>query len=340
MLIAILLCCFNGGFIRAELMRQYGSKDMSAKGTTMSYSDIPNYLDLLPNKHIEGTNVRLSRSLEDTSLVWSKTNHQRIRAAAPKILEERDLWDAQIDFLLTNYLTLSETFLHAFLRSKKVKTELILSHTAYHYEKARALVGIYADPRVETVCEIGFNAGHSSLNALLARKGIRVISFDLGEFWDSYGKHSYELLDRSFPNQLVLVLGDSTITVPKFVRDHPELKCNVLFVDGGHTKEIAEADILNMAPLVNSTFHRLVVDDTDFGAVREAWDEAVKHGLIEEDGTVHSHYVSEYLLQQVTDETYDLQIPMLSPGPKSGPANPDILSATGAMSIGSYIHSL
>ncbi|CAM9373070.1 unnamed protein product, partial [Choristocarpus tenellus] len=36
--------------------------------------------------------------------------------------------------------------------------------------------------RVTTVCEVGFNAGHSALNWLLnSRPDTKVISFDLGE---------------------------------------------------------------------------------------------------------------------------------------------------------------
>jgi len=200
------------------------------------------------------------------------------------------------------------------------------------------LAALYADPRVETVCEIGFNAGHSALNALLAKEGIRVLSFDLGGFWDQYSQYSYELLQKSFPGQHTLVLGDSTVTVPKFIRDRPNYqKCNILFVDGGHTKEVASADIFNMAPLANQTFHRLVVDDADWGDVRDAWSEAIDHKFVKETGWIYSNYCLEYEMEYVTHESLGMQVPLLIPANNSGPLNPEILSPTGALVVGEYL---
>jgi len=306
----------------------------------------PTFQSLLVHTNIVGTVHRpngkiwqLSRTVQDTTAAWSipySKHVDLVRGAAPKTLEDRDIWDAHVDYLLTNYVSLVETFLHAHLRTHNVKTEYILGHTGFHYEKARALASIFADPRVKTVCEIGFNAGHSALNALLAREGIQVISFDLGEYWDSYSKHSYQLLSNNFPNQLTLVMGDSTDTVPHFIRERPDQKCNILFVDGGHTKDVAAADIANMAPLANHTFHRLIVDDADWGPVREAWDEAVAGGMVKETGVVASNYCSAYDMLYATDATFGLDVPILSPSEDSGPANPDILSPTGAMPLGEY----
>ena len=306
---------------------------------------IPTFHSLLVNTLIQGTvptsnqnqnPITLSRSQQDTALIWDKRKHDKLRGAAPTNMEDRDGWDAHVDFLLTNYVSLIETFLHAYLRTQHVQTELVLGHTGFHYEKARSLIHIFADPRVETVCEIGFNAGHSALNALLARTGIQVISFDLGEYWDAYSKHSYQLLNTSFPNQLDIVLGDSTVTVPQFVRDRPDVKCNVIFVDGGHTKEVAAADIFNMAPLANRSFHRLVVDDYDWLPVREAFEDAVKHRFVKETGVIESNYCSSYDLANLRDATFGLTVPVLSRGENSGPANPEVLSAQGGMVIGEY----
>ena len=285
-----------------------------------------------------GNKIAQSRSMDNVGRMWSKSTHTGLRGVAPSKIEERDPWDAQVDFLLTNYITLVETFLHSFLKANNVVTELILGHTGFHYEKARALASVFADPRVETVCEIGFNAGHSMLNALLAREGIQIISFDLGEYWDVYSKYSYQLLQKSFPEQVTVVLGDSTSTVPKFIRERPDQKCNVIFIDGGHTKEVAAADIFNMAPMANRTFHRLIVDDADWGDVRVAWDEAVSHGYVQETGWVHSNYCREYDLDYIVDKSLGLEVPVLKPAKNSGPLNPEVLKSTGAMSFGSYMY--
>ena len=240
---------------------------------------------------------------------------------------------------------LHSIILHSYLHSKGVVVENILGNTGLYYEKARALAAMFADPRVETVCEIGFNAGHSALNALLAREGIQVVSFDLGQFWDTYGQYSYELLQHSFPNQLTLIMGDSTVTVPKFIRERPEQKCNIIFVDGGHDFETASADISNMAALANQTYHRLIVDDANWGEVRQAWDKAIDTGIVRETGWVHSNYCRHYNYDYVMDKNLGLSIPVLSPGANAIPNSPDLddlpegtwpIMPTGSMSFGKY----
>jgi hypothetical protein len=307
-------------------------------------TDFPTFNSLLVHSEIFGTdttnggqNIIVSRLLDDIQMIWSKSKYEVLRGGAPKKIDERDAWDAQIDFLFANYMSLVESFLHANLRANNVVIELqVEGNTAFHYEKTRALAGIFADPRVETVCEIGFNAGHSMMNALLAREGIQVLSFDLGEHWDTYSKFSYQLFQKSFPNQTTIILGDSTKTVPQFIRERPDQKCNVIFVDGGHTHEIAAADIFNMAPLANRTFHRLIVDDTDNNDVRGAWEEAVSNGFVQETGMLHSNYCLAYDLDYILDETFDLLIPVLKPAENSGPLNPNDLDSTGSMTFGEY----
>ena len=304
-------------------------------------TEIPTFNSLLPHSQLISGNtekpVIISRSTIHVQQIWNQRTNMELRGAAPTNLDDRDIWDNQLDFLLTNYITLVESFLHTYLRTKNVQTELILGHTGFHYEKARGLASIYADPRVETVCEIGFNAGHSSLNALLAREGIQVISFDLGEYWDKYSQYSYELLQTSFPGQLTLVLGDSTETVPKFVSENPDYKCNILFIDGGHTHEVAEADILNMAPMANDPFHRVIVDDADWGDVRRAWDEAVQDTLVQEIGWIKSNYCLEYEMEYIEDTSLMMNIPVLTPAENSGPLNPEVLGSTGAIVVGTYV---
>ena len=91
-------------------------------------------------------------------------------------------------FAHKRYLESAELLLHEYLRLKGQDITQIEGNTGIEVGKVRALASIFADPRVETVCEIGFNAGHSALNALLVNDGLRVLSFDLGEH--NYGLHA------------------------------------------------------------------------------------------------------------------------------------------------------
>lgn len=143
-------------------------------------------------------------------------------------------------------------------------------------------------PGIKNIGEIGFNAGRSSYAFLAAKPGTRVISFDLGEY--DYVKPAKELIDREFPKRHELILGDSTETVPAYHKAHPNLKFDLIFVDGGHDYEIAKADIENMKKFATKDTI-LVTDDLTpwlpwgIGPTR-AWTEALDEGLVIQDELV------------------------------------------------------
>ena len=114
-------------------------------------------------------------------------------------------------------------------------------------------------PFVSTICEIGFNAGHYALNWLSAKPGNKLISFDLG--WHSYTRPHADFLKRTFPGQMFNIFGNSTLTVPAFHRMHPDVNCDVLVVDGGHSFKDAAIDIGNMMFLANRFFNVMIMDD-------------------------------------------------------------------------------
>ena len=76
------------------------------------------------------------------------------------------------------------------------------------------------------------------------------------------------------------MLGDSAVTVPRYAAAHPEASCNVIFIDGGHEETEASADIYHMMALANRSFHTLIVDDSDMGGVKIAWNKAVAAGWV------------------------------------------------------------
>jgi hypothetical protein len=122
-----------------------------------------------------------------------------------------------------------------------------------------AYIEMAQDESVHTICETGFNAGHSTLVWLLANPTAHVYSFDLGQY--AYTTAAAAFLKQKFPDRFTLTVGDSTQTLPKFVLDHPDVRCDLAVVDGGHMYEVASADLLNMQAL-SSAVARVVVDDT------------------------------------------------------------------------------
>lgn len=140
------------------------------------------------------------------------------------------------------------------------------------------------NPCVKTICEIGFNAGYSALLWLTANPNATVVMFDLFE-------HAVSPLGEAFlrsqadlrPNRLTIVKGDSTKTIPQFHSTHPGFHCDLLSVDGGHTYEIASADIKNMFFLANPRFNMVFVDDTNcdrFYCVDKAVADAISRGFL------------------------------------------------------------
>ena len=139
-----------------------------------------------------------------------------------------------------------------------------------------------------TVCEIGYNLGHSSLLWLMEDERVRVKAFDLGEH--GYSHRSAEYMRRWFgEDRIEVVFGLSEETVPAA----EPLGCDLVFIDGGHQFSVARADILNCRRHANP-YAVLVVDDINQEMVGRAWDSVEAMGLVEEIGVVfeQEHYLS------------------------------------------------
>lgn len=144
-------------------------------------------------------------------------------------------------------------------------------------------------PNIKRVLEIGFNTGFSSEIFLEANPDCSVLSFDLGEWKYTMAGKNY--IDYKFPNRHTLIIGDSTVTVPKYINDNQNNKFDLIFIDGGHQYEIAKQDMANCYKLAKDATV-LIVDDTMF--VKEGiapwmegptkvWTESLESGLIEQE---------------------------------------------------------
>lgn len=119
---------------------------------------------------------------------------------------------------------------------------------------------IAADPNVKTICETGFNGGHGTLRWLLhSSPQTHVYSFDLGVH--TYSKPAAEWLEKKFPGRHTVIWGDSTQTIPVFRLQHPNVKCNLIFVDGGHAYPVAVADLGNFMTMADPEYNVVMMDD-------------------------------------------------------------------------------
>jgi hypothetical protein len=115
------------------------------------------------------------------------------------------------------------------------------------------------------ICEIGFNAGHSSMLLVLGREKtpIDFTVFDIGHH--AYTKPCVNYIQSKFPHvRFEYVEGDSTLTVPKWIETNKSLiGCyDVVHVDGGHSDECIINDIKNADILVKK-MGIVIIDDTN-----------------------------------------------------------------------------
>jgi hypothetical protein len=132
------------------------------------------------------------------------------------------------------------------------------------------------------VCETGFNGGHSALAFLTARTDVRVVSFDLGKYAVTAAAEKW-LRDRFGASRLRVVYGDSRETLPRELASG--LQCDLVFVDGGHTFDVALSDLTAFSDAVRASGRGSVpvmVDDTSSRDVQRAMWRMVEDGRFEE----------------------------------------------------------
>ena len=126
-------------------------------------------------------------------------------------------------------------------------------------EQEKLLKEFVSKDSVRSVLEIGFNAGHSSEIFLENNKNVHVVSFDLNEYkCVTIGK---QFIDKKYPGRHELIIGNSIITVPEYIKNNPTKKFDIIFIDGGHTYEVAHDDLVNCKSLAHDNT-LLIVDDT------------------------------------------------------------------------------
>lgn len=114
------------------------------------------------------------------------------------------------------------------------------------------------------ICEIGFNAGHSTMLMLLGREKtpINFTIFDIGHH--AYTKPSFEYIKNKFSHvNFEFVCGDSTVIMPEWINTHNELmyKYDLVHVDGGHSEHCISNDMKN-ADLLVRVGGTIIIDDT------------------------------------------------------------------------------
>jgi hypothetical protein len=134
------------------------------------------------------------------------------------------------------------------------------------------------------ICEIGFNAGHSSMLMLLGRDKtpLDFTIFDIGHH--AYTNPCLDYIKSKFQHiNFEYIEGDSTLTMPTWIETNKTKVglYDVVHVDGGHTKHCIFNDMKN-ADLLVKIGGIVIVDDTNMGHINELVNVYLSYGKYRE----------------------------------------------------------
>jgi hypothetical protein len=215
------------------------------------------------------------RKLQDPNISWLdifKFVPNNLRDCSKLFNGDATLTD---DFMWKFEAYENELAAHGF---KKVE-----GYTAMFPFNYKSYMTIAQAPFLKTVCETGFNAGHSTFGWLTTNPGVHVYSFDIGKH--DYSRPMATYLQKLYPDRLNVTWGDSTVTLPKFQQDHPHVKCDLIIIDGGHTQDVCESDFYNFMYMANFD-NILILDDYPtpqfINALGDVWEHGKRKGEISE----------------------------------------------------------
>ncbi len=176
--------------------------------------------------------------------------------------------------------------------SRDVVTGTIAWYPCQIYYYAR----VVSSSRIKNVCELGYGAGHSALLYLTMNSKITLHSFDLfpepsetvlipnttpRQGWYQNVTLNYIRSIKDLSVRFNQIVGNSHVTVPKFAHEHPDLKCDLISIDGSHESPQVYFDILHFKKLAtNETY--VMLDDVDDTRVRKDIDRAIAENLLSE----------------------------------------------------------
>jgi predicted O-methyltransferase YrrM len=198
------------------------------------------------------------------------------------------------DFTINNNINKAKTYIDEFLlpiihnSGELLEGNIFMSHHTTNYtdvylNKSKNISNLVLNKTIKNIMEIGFNAGFSTLLMLLSNPNICISCFDLGDH--KYAIPCYEKLKETFADRINITFGDSTKTLQTVnIND----KYDLIHIDGGHSTEVANCDIINSYRL-SKQGTILIMDDYDFDNLHHLWD----------------YYIIKYNLKKLHINVYD-----------------------------------
>lgn len=133
-----------------------------------------------------------------------------------------------------------------------------------------------------TMFEIGLNGGHSTFLALMSNKNLQIYSNDIAEFYppcpdihpEIYVQIASDTLKTFFDNRFTFIKGACLTEVPKFIKNNPNIKFDIIHIDG--EKSTYEQDFFNLMPSLNDNAI-VIFDDTNQESVQMSVDKLINN---------------------------------------------------------------
>eukprot|EP01060_Flectonema_neradi_P040705 TRINITY_DN9388_c0_g1_i1.p1 TRINITY_DN9388_c0_g1~~TRINITY_DN9388_c0_g1_i1.p1 ORF type:complete len:332 (+),score=83.04 TRINITY_DN9388_c0_g1_i1:196-1191(+) len=157
----------------------------------------------------------------------------------------------------------------------------------------------WAAPDSPTLCETGFNAGHSAVTFLLAKPGLKMNSFDL--FIQAYSSSCYDYIRAVFGEARMTVhKGDSHKSLGKLGKVPPDsrLHCDAVSVDGAHSFKACLKDVEGLGNLIFKEHTPVLMDDTADGFEMNGGPAEVWRKLKKENRLIQTRCVPLGVVQQ------------------------------------------
>ncbi len=163
---------------------------------------------------------------------------------------------------------------------KKANTNFIdfFPEQAIAYKSRRRNIARIA-PHIDSIIEIGFNAGHSAALWLMINENIKYYGIDIAQ--DKYMKSCASFMKDSFGDRFNLFIGDSRTEMPSIDKKINQ-NIDLIHIDGLHNFEVADADLsnsINIAKKLNTKF--ILLDDTDTLTIRMVANKYIIKGLLQ-----------------------------------------------------------
>jgi predicted O-methyltransferase YrrM len=144
-------------------------------------------------------------------------------------------------------------------RARNHSAMLRLGSVAAHAEQVQHYASLASRPSVRTICEVGFNAGHSAAVWLMANPNATLHTFDLWSHGPA-GRAGLQLLKTRFPGRILAHVGDSLHTIARTTIAPP---CDLVHIDGRHDYAHTLTDFVNFVPKARADAVYLFDDQCD-----------------------------------------------------------------------------